>query len=121
MRPNIRTSCRSTSARVALRVAAAVLLCLNVALAAPHAAGAASRALAADPATGLVDQVVAVHWSGFHPTTPAGVFTVTVYQCKAAPVSLDDCYQLVRPPGGVDANGTGVQDAVTKTSASLDG
>src|ERR1700680_939243 len=98
MRPNMRKRSRLTSARVALQVAFVVVLCLNVVLARPHTAEAASRTVSVSPATGLVDQVVTVQWSGFHPTTGAGAFNVTVFQCKAAPKTLSDCYQVIRPP-----------------------
>lgn len=73
---------------------------------------AAPRTLAVTPPTGLVDQVVLVHWTGFTPTSTTGA-TVTLYQCKAAPVSLADCYTVIRPPAGGDANGSALGDGTT--------
>jgi hypothetical protein len=72
-------------------------------------AAVGSRTLTVTPPTGLVDQVVQVQWTGFNPTV-----SVTLYQCKAAPVSLADCYTTIRPPAGGDPNGSAVGDAVTK-------
>jgi len=101
------------SARAVLRVAA-VALALTFVLVRTPDAHAASRTLAVSPPTGLIDQVVTVHWTGFHPTTSAGQYTVSVFQCKGKPRSLNDCFTLIRPPAGLDATGSGVQDAVTK-------
>lgn len=75
--------------------------------------GAATpRTLTVTPGSGLVDQVVQVHWTGFTPTNGAN-FTVTLYQCKGAPATLADCYSVIRPPAGGDPNGSGVQDGFT--------
>jgi len=78
------------SARAVLRVAA-VALALTFVLVRTPDAHAASRTLAVSPPTGLIDQVVTVHWTGFHPTTSAGQYTVSVFQCKGKPRSLNDC------------------------------
>ena len=68
------------------------------------------RTLTVGPSTGLADQVVTVHWTGFHKTDPSGLYSVTVYQCKGAvPASMADCYQVLKPPSGPD-EGTGVYD-----------
>ncbi len=73
------------------------------------------RTLTVSPATGLRNQVVHVQWSGFTPSVD-GAFTVTVYQCKASPGSLADCYQLIRPPAGGDPLGTGIDSGITEPS-----
>lgn len=93
---------------------AAIALALTLVLLRPPDAHAASRTLSVSPGTGLIDQVVSVHWTGFHPTTSVGLYTVSVFQCKGNPKSLNDCFTLIRPPAGLDATGSGVQDAVTK-------
>jgi ABC-type phosphate transport system substrate-binding protein len=88
-----------------------------ISVAAP-AAAAPARTLTVDPAVDLVDQVVSVHWTGFHPTDASGGYTVTVFQCKGAvPTSLADCYQNFRPPAGDDL-GTGIYDATTTADGS---
>ena len=71
------------------------------------------RTLTVGPATSLVDQVVTVHWTGFHKTDPSGLYTVTVFQCKGAvPTSMGDCYQVLKPPSGPN-EGTGVYEGST--------
>ncbi len=85
---------------------------------APRSSAATQRTLTVGPAAGLVDQAVLVHWTGFTPTSGAAN-TVTVVQCKAAPVSLADCFvgpdgqPDIRPPAGGDPNGSALQDGVT--------
>src|SRR5205085_12195631 len=113
MPPNPMKRSRSMSARAVLRVAA-VALALTFVLVRTPDAHAAARTLTVSPPTGLIDQVVSVHWTGFHPTTSAGLYTVSVFQCKGQPKSLNDCFTLIRPPAGLDATGSGVQDALTK-------
>jgi periplasmic binding family protein len=81
----------------------------------PRASAAGPRTLTATPATGLTDQVVAVHWTGFDPTDVTGAFTVTILQCKANPKSLKDCFDVFPYPNGSnDANGSGVFAARTQ-------
>jgi ABC-type phosphate transport system substrate-binding protein len=94
-----------------------VLLGAGTFVGVPSSAAAAPRALTVTPPTGLVNQVVQVQWAGFNPS-----FTVTIVQCKAAPVSKTDCFVNtndpslplnIRPPAGNDPNGSGIGDAVT--------
>jgi ABC-type phosphate transport system substrate-binding protein len=81
-------------------------------IASPGVADLGPRTLTVSPATGLRNQVVQVRWTGFTPTVE-DAFTVTLYQCKGSPHSLNDCYQLIRPPAGGDPLGTGVDHGVT--------
>jgi ABC-type phosphate transport system substrate-binding protein len=89
----------------------------------PRSDAAPPHTLTVTPPTGLVNQVVQVRWSGFNPTTVAGA-SVTLYQCKAAPASLADCYTVIRPPAGGDPEGSGFENGVTNAdgtgSASLE-
>jgi phosphate transport system substrate-binding protein len=89
-----------------------------VLLSAGPAASAPARTLTVSPAVDLVDQVVTVSWTGFHKTATSGAYTVTVFQCKGAvPTSMEDCYQIFRPPAGNDL-GTGIYDATTVAGGS---
>ncbi len=63
------------------------------------------------PASGIVNQVVQVSWSGFHPTDQLGNWGVLVYQCSASPASLSDCYTV--PPYPNSAGGNSIVNAVT--------
>ena len=103
---------RGTAARAARTVLTFALLSTLLA-ATGGTASATARAIVVSPASGLVDQVVDVHWTGFHPTDPSGAFTVTLFQCKGAvPRSVSDCYQVLKPPSGPN-EGTGVYDGTT--------
>jgi hypothetical protein len=77
----------------------------------------AARTLTVTPAGDLKNQVVLVRWTGFTPSNQ-GANTVTIYQCKGSPKSLDDCYQLIRPPAGTNALGTGIDNAITLADGS---
>jgi ABC-type phosphate transport system substrate-binding protein len=63
------------------------------------------------PATDIVNQVVQVSWSGFHPTDQLGNYDVLVYQCTASPKSLSDCFTV--PPYPNAAGGNSIVNAVT--------
>src|SRR6267378_4906085 len=92
-------------------LAAAFLLPLLAVGCEPVPAG--PRTLTVGPSTGLADQVVTVHWTGFRKTDPSGLYSVTVFQCKGAvPASMADCYQVLKPPSGPN-DGTGVYDGST--------
>ena len=108
----MRIGCHSRRTRAATRAAIALAVLAGLVPLVPSRAGAAGRALAVDPPGGLVDQVVSVRWSGFRPTTPGGLYSVTLYQCKANPISLRDCYTASKPPSGPN-EGTGVADGQT--------
>ena len=56
------------------------------------ASGTGGRSGTVSPGVDLSNEVVNVSWSGFRPTTQQNVYTVIVMQCKANPVSLDDCF-----------------------------
>ena len=56
------------------------------------ATGTGGRSGTVSPGVDLSNEVVNVSWSGFRPTTQQNVYTVIVMQCKANPVSLDDCF-----------------------------
>lgn len=99
----------------ALVTAVVVLLGAGMFMGTSSSGAATPRSLTVTPPSGLVDQVVQVHWTGFTPTNGAN-FTVTLYQCKAAPVSLADCYTVIRPPAGGDPNGSAVQDGFTNAN-----
>ena len=60
--------------------------------AAATANGSGGRSATVSPGVDLTNEVVTVSWSGFRPTTQANVYTVIVLQCRANPVTLDDCY-----------------------------
>jgi ABC-type phosphate transport system substrate-binding protein len=94
----------------------------------PTSARAASpRTLSITPATGVTDQVVQVHWTGFTPTQGFNN-TVTILQCKANPQSIDtdnndttadDCY-TAPPPTGNEIAGTAITQADGTGSASIE-
>src|SRR5438067_1219603 len=83
---------RGTAARAARAVLTFALLS-TLLVATGGTASATARAIVVSPASGLVDQVVDVHWTGFHSTAANGSFTVTLMQCKGSvPTSVSDCY-----------------------------
>jgi ABC-type phosphate transport system substrate-binding protein len=97
------------------------------AFAPPSARAAAPRTLTISPATGVGDQVVQVHWTGFTPTDGFNN-TVTIVQCKADPHSIDadndsttadDCYTAA-PPLGNEIAGTAITQANGTGSASIE-
>ena len=80
--------------RVVGALAAACVLAISavtIAVPATPAGAGADPAVAAEPTTGLGNQVVRVAWSGFTPTDELGNHAVFIYQCSAAPQSLQDC------------------------------
>jgi hypothetical protein len=100
------------------RVIAAMVVALASVTVVAHARAARAAGtpqVTVTPNSGLQDQVVQLSWSGFAPTdTIAGTDTVSVYQCKGDPKTLDDCYVDKRPSaGGTDVNGTGDDGAQT--------
>src|SRR5690242_18330959 len=104
-----------------MRVTRAAFAVALVSMSVMPRASAATRTLTVAPGTGLVDQAVTVHWSGFTPTDLESLSnTVSVMQCKGNPRTLDDCYQLLRPPGGLDPAGTAIQDAITNADGTGD-
>jgi ABC-type phosphate transport system substrate-binding protein len=56
------------------------------------ASGTGGRSATVSPGVDLSNEVINISWSGFRPTTQQNVYTVIVMQCKANPVSLDDCF-----------------------------
>lgn len=56
------------------------------------ATGTGGRSATVTPGVDLSNEVVQISWTGFRPTTQANVYTVIILQCRANPVSIDDCY-----------------------------
>jgi ABC-type phosphate transport system substrate-binding protein len=86
------------------------------------------RSGAAEPSTGLRNEVVRVSWSGFTPTQQNGIFAVGVMQCRANPQSFDDCYTIDAFPsilngnrvqGRTAADGTGSTQIEIRPTANL--
>ncbi len=67
--------------------------------------------LTVTPSTGLVTQAVTVNWTGFAAATQFGSDAVWIYQCKANPQSLADCYTA--DPFPSSAGGNTVRNGVT--------
>jgi ABC-type phosphate transport system substrate-binding protein len=68
------------------------------------ASGTGGRSATVSPGVELSNEVVNVSWSGFRPTTQQNVYTVIVMQCKANPVSLDDCFSAEPFPNLTNGN-----------------
>jgi ABC-type phosphate transport system substrate-binding protein len=50
------------------------------------------RQVVVDKTTDLANEVVRVSWTGFRPTTSAGLNSVIVYQCRGTPRTTADCF-----------------------------
>ena len=68
------------------------------------ATGIGGRSATVSPGVDLSNEVVNVSWSGFRSTTQQNVYTVIVMQCKANPVSLDDCFSAQPFPDLANGN-----------------
>jgi ABC-type phosphate transport system substrate-binding protein len=119
---------RPTLTRTVPLLLVAVIAAWLSAFTAPSARAAAPRTLTVTPATGLGDQVVQVHWTGFDPTEGEFTDTVTILQCKANPQSIDtdndsstadDCYTAL-PPQGNQIAGTAITQANGTGSAAIE-
>ena len=56
------------------------------------ATGTGGRSGTVSPGVDLSNEVINISWSGFRPTTQQNIYTVIILQCKANPVSLEDCF-----------------------------
>jgi ABC-type phosphate transport system substrate-binding protein len=93
LRSNTPTRVRITSLKAVLAGFGALLMVAGLTVfVAPGAGSQPPRTLTVTPSTELGNNVVEVSWTGFRPTTVSGQNSVLVYQCKANPVSLDDCF-----------------------------
>ena len=68
------------------------------------ATGTGGRSATVSPGVELSNEVVNVSWSGFRSTTQQNVYTVIVMQCKANPVSLNDCFSAQPFPDLANGN-----------------
>jgi len=104
-RTNLVKSPRPASIRRRLSVALALVSVVAIAQGRPDSAaaepapragttatGTGGRSATVSPGVDLSNEVVQVSWSGFRPTTQTNVYTVIILQCRANPVSIDDCY-----------------------------
>lgn len=93
-----------------------------------HRALAETRVVTVTPSVGLVNQVIEVSWSGFRQTQPNGDYSVVVYQCRANPQSLADCFTAdpypalqegTRQIGRTGPDGTGRVEFEVRPAANL--
>ena len=74
--------------------------------------GSGGSTLTLTPGTNVTDQVIKASWTGFDPTDTLGDFAVWLYQCKADPKTLADCYTAAPFPD--IAQGNAMLNGVTK-------
>jgi hypothetical protein len=63
-----------------------------------------TRTLTLTPATNVGNQVIKASWTGFDPSDALGDFAVWLYQCKANPATLNDCYTVNPFPDAANGN-----------------
>ena len=99
LRSNTPTRVRIASLKAVLAGFGALLMVAGLTVfVAPGAGSQPPRTLTVTPSTELGNNVVEVTWTGFRPTTGSGQNSVLVYQCKANPASLGDCFDAAPFP-----------------------